>query len=567
MSAPAARSLADSPQRAQVHEIAGLLVVGLTAALVVRGHFVMPHPDFLEFADTGRELLAGHLPATLKRGPVYPLIVALLGRLLPVEAAPRVAAEWLSVLLLPLNGLLLWTLARRWADASAARWAAAWYLLLPLGLYCTSHAIVEPLLSALMLLTIVTVELGHWRWAYAAAALAAVTRYDAAGLLPGLFIADCLSRRSTVRAALATAAAALPLAAWLLLTALTWSTRSGDHYLLQIAERPGFAPAWAGHVVLQAAFDAPRFVLPSALQFLNDLSPACVQIGLALLAVVGAAAALAARRPAAWVALLAAAAYTLVHAAFPFRELRFGYPPVAILLAFAAVGVTRAAQVLSRPGLPQHWRTAAWAALLTLLACALWSEADTFAVRTGRRLPWSVTLTFLLMIGLVVLWAAPHLPVRRRLAQLSLLLAVLLLASVQVRAAIPLLGWGRDLQNQVEAARWIRDHAEPGAGVLSASPGLLRLYAPETPGAQFVAFADIRATEWDDVLAECRARHIAYIIWHDDLGREHGRYYAQKWRLERFDGLADAEHLPGVVLERRLAKHPNLVIVRILPER
>ena len=100
---------------------------------------------------------------------------------------------------------------------------------------------------------------------------------------------------------------------------------------------------------------------------------------------------------------------------------------------------------------------------------------------------------------------------------------------------------------------------------LSASPGLLRLYAPDAPRERFVAFADIRATGWSDILAECRSRRIGYIIWHDDLGREHGGYYAQKWRLERFDPLADAEHAPGVVVERRLAEHPNLVIVRVQP--
>lgn len=552
-------------QRAGLQEIVGLLAIGLTAAVVVRGHFVMPHPDFLEFVDTGRDFLSGRLPATLKRAPVYPVVVTLLGRLLPLEAAPRVAAEWLNVLLLPLNGLLLWTLARRWAGAAAARWAAAWYLLLPLGLYCTSHAIVEPLLSTAILLTVLSVDFERWGWAYAAAALAAITRYDAAGLLPGVFLADCIVRRRAGRAALAAAVAAAPLAGWLLLTALTWSARSGDHYLVQIAERPGFDLVWAVRVMLDAAFDPPRLVLPSGLQWFNDAAPISAPLGLALLAAAGVAHTLSTRRPAASAAIVAAGAYTLVHALFPFRELRFGYPPVALLLAFAAVGAAWCAERLAGLRLPQRWQTAVCMALLAVLGCALWGEADTFAVRTGRRLPWSVALTFVLMIGLIVLWSAPYLVGRRRLAPLVLLLAVLLLASVQVRAAIPLLGWGRDLQNQVEAARWVRQHAEAGAGVLSASPGLLRLYAPDTPRERFVAFADIRATGWSDILAECRSRRIGYIIWHDDLGREHGGYYAQKWRLERFDPLADAEHAPGVVVERRLAEHPNLVIVRVQP--
>jgi hypothetical protein len=137
--------------------------------------------------------------------------------------------------------------------------------------------------------------------------------------------------------------------------------------------------------------------------------------------------------------------------------------------------------------------------------------------------------------------------------------------TVQVSRAAASLGPGDNLRNEVEAARWVRDQAPPGARVLSGTPGLLRLYVAREPRGRFFGFGDIRAQTWPEIVHECRQRGIAYIIWHDELGAEHGEYYAAKSGLSRFDVLAHPETAPGVQVMRMFPKHPNLIIVRVEP--
>ena len=117
--------------------------------------------------------------------------------------------------------------------------------------------------------------------------------------------------------------------------------------------------------------------------------------------------------------------------------------------------------------------------------------------------------------------------------------------------------------NQVEAARWVRDHLPEDARVLCRSPGLLKLYAGREPPSRFVAFTDIEADSWPDILDECRRKKIEYIIWHDQLLQRLGDYYARKYRTARFDILKDPAEAGGVIIERRYANYPNLVILRV----
>jgi hypothetical protein len=198
-------------------DILAILALGLMVALTIRGHFANPHPDFYDFVDSGHALLSGHLPPTFKRAPLFGLIVVSLAAPLPVEAAEAVVAEWLNVLLMPASALLIYLIGRAWFGP-AARWAAA------------AHVLVEPLLVYLILLAVRLVQRGS-AWAWLAAALAAMTRYDAAGLIGGVMAADLLRRRPLGGMLWRTCAALAPLAVWMLLTWITWADRSYDHYL------------------------------------------------------------------------------------------------------------------------------------------------------------------------------------------------------------------------------------------------------------------------------------------------------------------------------------------------
>lgn len=585
----------------------------------------MPHPDFFEFLDSGHALLRAQLPQTFKRGPVFSLLIPSIGRFLQGEAPDRIAAEWINVLLLPANAILVYLIARRWC-AHHAVWASAVFLLMPLSAYCTSHLIVEPLLLFLVLLTIWIRMLPRGAdWSYALAALASITRYDAAGLIVGLLGADLIARRPTRPALLRAAAAFLPLASWLALTAYTWSSRSYDHYLSQIAQRSAaeifaaFPGAFLDAVrlgfdtIFDVSGDSHRLLLPDTLIFLDNPVRFSLYTLVVAATLIGAIRTCVSRDPAAITSLITLAAYFAVHAVFPFQFLRFGYPPAALLILFAAIGVAAVFQTAVRTlgrrrshdaplpsepgresltpqphpshsvrlpastpptrfpnpipiresGLARFLVTTFGLAAILFLVLALRGEADSLGALGGASHRWSIPLTVLKLAAITFLWAAAARSAHFGIGRVAALLSAMVLASLQSRNTIPLLGSGIEGKNQVEAARWIRDHAQPEARVLSASPGLLRLYVARLPDDRFPGFQNVAADHWDDILRECRDAHIQFIIWHDNLKQEHGGYYSDKWRLARFDCLANPEALTGVTVERRFTRFPDLLILRV----
>lgn len=588
------------------HDVLAICALALLVALTTRGHFVNPHPDLYEFIDSGHALLSGQLPPTMKRAPVYGLVVVAVSKLLAVEAPERIAAEWINVALLPACALLIYLIARRWVGG-AARWAAAWFILLPFTLYLTAHIIAELFLTFTILLTVFAAQ-RRIGWAYVAAALAVMTRYDVAGLLLGVFIADLLQRKRPWTAIRSAAIASAPLAVWLLLTALTWVNRSDDHYLAQMAERQAFdlrSLWWPFITVLD--LDALR--LPGILFDLDEHIRTAAMCGLVLAVIAGVLSRCRRRDPAVHTVLAAFLCYVAVHAVFPFQFQRFGFPMAPLVILLAAEGVRSrgesavwtallvyAGYAAVRANLPfeiepfafpivplvliplgEIVRTrfapqmGSWPSLRLTLICilglvltaAIVGEADGYAVRTGLRNPWSVTLAFLVATALAVLWISPVQRAGRRLSQTVLLLALILVATVHIRSSLPLMGSGQEDRNQIEAARWIRDNIPPESRVLCPSPGLMKLYAGREPRSRFIAFGEIEAESWPDILNECRERNIEYIIWHDQLFQRLGDYYAAKYRTSRFDVLKNPEQAGGVTIERRYAHFPNLVILRI----
>lgn len=557
-----------------------LLAFGLGLAAACFGHFIKPHGDFYEFRETGQALLSGHLPDSFKRGPLFPLIVALGGRTVEAVAtterpADQLAAETINAVLLPLNGLLLYGLGRRWLGR-AARWPAGCFLLLPLGLYSAAHALVEPLLITLTLAGLYAAgpgPEGQRPWlAYVLAGAAAAARYEAAGLLLGLVLADCAARRpwrQTLRDALL---AGLPLALWLTLTTLTWATRGAEHYVAQVLERPGFDPGWPLLAVQRCLWPVDRLRVPI---WLADWEHSLrILLGTVLLpvALLGAGLLVVRKDRAAIAGVTWLGVYWLVFSVFPFREQRFGYPPAPWVLLLIAVGAQWLAQRI-REAIPGSLGRAALVVPAVLFAVALLPGELMDLRRTLLARPeWNAPAALICLMG-VVLVAATSLarapaPWVRTLAVSPVLVA---LAAVQVRVTLPLLGSGREMLGMVEAARWVREHVAPTEGVLSNTPGLLRLYAGDGVADRFIGFWQIAADDWVGVVAECRQRGITCIVWHDQLFDEHGDYYAGRWRLKRFEVLSTPGEAAGVEVvweSRPRPDGPRVWIVRLTqPER
>lgn len=546
-------------------EPVALLALGLFLGLSVRGISIKPHGDFYGIWETGAALLDGELPASFKRAPLYPLLVAAGGRLLEAagfkEAPAQLAAQWINALLLPVNAMLLYWLARALSPPGPAAWAAWWFLLLPVGLYCTTNELVEPLLIFTVLLTLLCTS-RRPRLAYACAAAAALSRYDAIGLLMGLVLID-LRRRLPLKAILLRVLPAVtPLALWLLLTALTWPQRGADHYLTELLERPRFDPASVlvtAHRAVSPA-DAPRIPLIGA-----DLQPLVnflTQAGLVVLAIGGIAIGIAAQGALTTVALTFAAVYVLAHAVFPFTFDRFGYPLAPVYLALAAAGAGAA-------GVPDAVRRLRHAGFVLavvvglLLLLTIGSELDCWRFLAAGRYRWALPLPAAVLLAAGFLWGLSRSGPTP--ARVNLLLAAAALALVQLRSAAAQIAGGAQMENLVVAARWVRDNLPPDQRVLSAMPGLLRLYAGRKPADRFVGFEQIEASSWPEILRECRQRGIRYLIWYEGLFAEVGDYYVQKYRLDRFACLSRPQELERVCPERFWPGHPDLWILRIDP--
>jgi len=576
--------LSKSPRisRAVWPDALAICAVGLAIGVWLRGHFPLPYPDFMDFVDPGHALWQGQIPETLKRAPFYPLLVVALGQLFTGEAPERTAAGWLMTLLLPANGLLIYLIGLNWVGR-AARWAALLFLFTPLSLFLTGHEIVEPLLTFLILAAVLAAQRsdpgglrggapqpGAWRggWAYGFASLAAITRYDATGLVLGLICADLLRRESLRRVVVRGGLALLPLAGWLALSWFTWPGRSEEHYVRIIAERsrgemirafPGDL-LWSLRVIRAALFDGPRLDLTFWLQPFAEPLTRAVEWTLSVLALVGAAALAGRERRAFWTAGAGLVGYVVVHAVFPFRLERFGYPmaPLMLLAAFAGWSRIRshpraagAITALKRWGLP---------ILAVLLAAGVLGEVRLLAMPRGSLVdPGGLVALFAAIGGAAAAFTARR---GRRVSRCTAALGLTLLVLVQVRAAGPALNWGFEMANQVTAARWLRSSTSPTERVLSVTSPLFRLYVGRTPPDRFINFEHIRSETWADILAECRARGIRWVVWHDQVGEQYGEY-GDRWRLGRFSGLGQAEPPAGMELARFFPARPNLWIYRV----
>lgn len=530
-------------------DLAAILLIGSALALSVRGYFLRPHEDFFELLETGQTLLRGELPPSLKRAPLYPLVVAAGGALLEAAApgeipAPQRFAEWLNALLLPINGVLVYFVARRWT-AGAARWVAFAFLPLPWGLYCSAHLLLEPLLATMLLLTLLAVG-RRPGLACAFAAAATLTRFDAAGVLAGIVLCDYLRGEPTNRIiARGFAAATLP-ALWLVLTALTWDDRADDHYLRQMIERPGFDLRWSTQVVVDACFSPQRIALPAWVDMDQTWMRRAARGFLALSGLIGASVLLLRREPAAITGAVAYFAYLVAHAAFPFQFERFGYPLAPLLLASAAAGLSASWSVASRSA----WERAVRAGFVTFAALAaaalIWGELAAWRAARASvdlRAPWLLAV-FAFALALMVMAAIRAGP--RRFAQGLAALLVAASGLVHWRESAELLGARATRDELLNAARWVAARLRPEDAVVSDVAGLLRLYSPQHDRGRLLTFGQLRGESLAEALVDCRVRGVRYLIWHERIFDFHGVYYADRWRLHRFAALDEPDRIPGL---------------------
>ena len=207
-----------------------LFAFGIYHSVLYFGHTVVPISDFPAFFRVGKEILSLHMPSDYKLAPVLGILQNLL---VPVSWGPSpelTAGHLLNAILYPFTVVLFWLVGRRIIGRSAV-WFAIIVSINPWVIYYLTEPIIESPYLFFILLTIYLI-FNRSRWAYLAASVTTMVRYEGAALILGAFVSDFIhrkDRRDVIKAVVYSFLASLPLAIWLILTVVTWHG-GGTHY-------------------------------------------------------------------------------------------------------------------------------------------------------------------------------------------------------------------------------------------------------------------------------------------------------------------------------------------------
>ena len=514
--------------------------------------FLVPNNDFPSFEATARSLAQGELPRSYQRMPIFPALMALLAPLLP-SPHPYLHAALVWNLFFSLGTLaLLFALASRLLGPGA--------LLVPALTLAASQfqsaalqPLVEPSLGFFVVLGFVLFE-RRSAWQYAAAFAAALSRYEAALLIPVLVLASC-RRGSALRHFALGALAASGVVAWAGLGALQGT---GTQSYLAMMEGTGFLPELAFLMrsikePLRGWF-APQgiglvlFVAATGIPLVAGLRRGIREFPRETAALLGF-----------WVLCIASIV------GFGIAKPRYVYPTQWILLFFLAAGVLELAKWAAEQLLP---RFPPW--LRTAAAAGAFGGAALFSGRWLVRyvdsfhlLPpvWDWALLAGCLIGLLggLAWLRSKEPLSALgagLAALALLVPLSaggLVARSRDAYKIHYSNYGTWL-----TARWAGEHLEDSEGMVAfGSAHIAALTGMER--SRTSNFASSRAADSVELAAYMRRRgltHVAYTARHPTTRSD--QWFDQKARVDLARAFADGTGVPGFVLVTTLTPPAEL---------
>lgn len=523
----------------------GLLAVGVLIYWTLQYQpFFLPNNDFPSFERTARSLAAFELPRSFQRMPIYPALMALVASLLP-EPHPYLHAALLLNIGFSLGTLWLLFLLARHAFGRGA-------LLVPL-LFAVStqfqsmglQPLVEPSLGFFVVLAFVLFQRrSGWQWA--AAFAAALSRYEAAMLIPVLVVAGFIEDRRFWRPVLLGALASSGLLIWAGLGAVHGS---GGSTYLDMMKGMGFAaaPEFLDRSIKEPFRGLYRGTLGPGLVFFLAL----VGIPLAL----GIARGLRTFRREALALLGFTAACVGVIVVFGINKARYVYPTEWIWLFFFAAGAVRVAEQVARNAAAVLSGRALWAAgvaAVAVLAAAIARWIPRLRAEEPS-LPIAPDLAFgALCIAIAAAWAWRALPTRP--AGLGRAIGLALVAVL-----VPLIGGGLQGKRSeaykiryanygsVVAADWLGQHLAPEERALALGRSHV-LHLTRLEPRQIVHYGSLEAERVEDLAHEMAERDIGYALytWRKPLQTPSDGYYHGKLKAFLAEELRAGGEIPGL---------------------
>lgn len=520
--------------------------------------FVLPNNDYHSFGQVARSFAALELPGSFKRMPVLPALMALLAPLMP-EPHPFLHAALVWNQIFSLGVLVgLFILGRR----SLGR--AGWLLPLLFATTTQFHAnglqpLVEPSLGFFVVWAFVFQARGS-PWQYVAAFGAALSRYEAALLIPVLFLAEWSERREFWPPLWKAALASSGLLLWAGGGALLGSGGGGSYYDLMAGM--GFRPA-------------PGFFLRSLKEPFSGWYTAhglwrLVFAGIVLvplLAGVVAGVRERSREVLSWLAFGLLSVVTIV--VFGINKARYVYSTEWIWLFFWLWGAVRlgarARDELDKRPAALAWGVAGTAAALGAAGLVFWLRKMAGEPQTSA---FGVELAFLTCaIGLAfaALWRRGA----TRPAAHAAFVAGLWLALVPLISG-GLIGKQRALHKIYHAnwsahlvADWLGEHLQPDDRVVLLPRTHIEHLLPSA-GPQLRSYAQLEAEDAEGLRAEFREQGLTFAVFTDRgplRNPSHHHYYREKktYLAEIFETGAEVSgfrHLATLALPSHIDRKP-----------
>ena len=530
------------------------MIVAMGLALRWRqfDYFLVPDSDFFDYKAVGTALLHGDAPPLYLRPPFYSLLMAVLAPIFGGRDPVLHAAEAVNLAAFVVAAFFLYRLAAGFVGSAGAWIVALLFAMDGLGFHMTLQPRAE-------LLTVALVILGCYlatarpAAGYAAAALASLTRYEGAFLVPALLVRDLVfgqhRRQAVVRAALASTG----LATWLGLNFL--ATGHANPYY----EYAGGATNAAGGAFLRVLAQ----VCLGSVGLAPEGAALAVAGALLLVLILGGLVYLLCTAPRAALPIVTFFALTLVlNLAFfsPTPEHAFIIVWVCQLAVVAAfVGFSRFARSAFSfpPTSTRRVRLVLGIGTLLALIILAWATRG-----RGTAVVAETLLVTTVVVGVTLATIRP-----RTLPSAALVAGVMVAVPLAVRGDLQAIHARLDSVAYVKgelrrAGEWFAAHAASDDLMIVTEPWVVAAFAVPRPQQAFIGTHTLTAETPEDLAAELRRLGADYVVWNSQHGNlESTSYYFRKYRFDLLRQLGDGRSTPDFEVLDTLRAGPTYAYV------
>jgi len=536
-------------KRLHLFIIFSLFGFGIYQSILYFGHQIVPNPDFTAFASAGHKLLSLQLPSSLKRAPVLGLLQAAISHLVGGPHPDLTAGRLLNAILHPFSVVLLYLISekiiRRYAAASLALIVA----INPWQLRMLCDPIAETTLLFFVLLTFYLI-LVRSRWAYLAAALTTMVRYEGAALILAAFVMDIIEakdKKAYLKSFFLAAAASVPLALWLLATYIRWEKTGSTYYVKEFGTHGGILKISRQYLFLIWRISLyPLFIPPpEAAKGLAGFIQTTSQILLAASFAFGTIYGLIRKNFKILLLLIFFILYLLIHVIHSFVYTRFVTTINWITLLVTVFGLQSCWRLINKndrsPRLAGLGKPLIiLAQLAVIITAAVWIiQLFDYLERLAPFSKHSVSIPYVTAAIAALIFAARRYllglcNLRRDLAILALM--ILMIFSNQFALA-RVVGNGQQDAEFKLLADWYVKNAKPDEKLLTSMVGTVRIFAPEYKK-NFIHIGRIKAENPSEFAQKCGQEQITYIAWDSRLGMVPSDRYYKMWGMKNIAMLA-----------------------------